>query len=417
MIKPLQVLKELDFERIAGSKGEEKAHKIICEHLDKAGIKYELEPFKLWAFDDGEASIEVENKTIPAMPMGLSDTIVLEGELCYLRNQNELLQKKGMFEGKIVLVNNVVRNVLVAMKEEKVAGFIRISAPNHAETSLSHRQQSRIDGFTPGVTITYDNAEKLLKFVGKKIKVSIKQNTEERTAYNIVATIGKPILDHNLSYMVAHYDSVARSHGSTDNAGGSVSILAAAERLNKLNLKRELKVCFFSGEELGLLGSTAYVETHKEEIEKRAGFVLNVDVAGDIFGTDSMPVLGTNNLMGYVSGIMMEEGHYFSERLDIYSSDGIPFSVYEVPSVSIARFGGKGVSNIHTKDDVAKYCTAEGLEFYAHSAYVIMKRILESAIYPVKKEIDSSLRDRLEKYLWNSRLVKPELQWTPGYKK
>jgi Iap family predicted aminopeptidase len=376
-----------------------------------------LEPFTIWAFDDGKAEICVDGKCFSAMPMGLSDTCTIEGELYYLRHQNELLQKKGMFEGKIVLVNNVGRNVLLAMLEEKVAGFIRISAPNHAETSLSHRQQSRKDGFTPGVTVTYDNAEKLLKYVGKRVKLNINQNTEERTAYNIVATIGKPVLDKSLSYLVAHYDSVARSHGSTDNGGGSVSILAAAEKLNKLNLQRELKVCFFSGEELGLLGSTAYVEAHKDEIEKRAGFVLNVDVAGDIFGTDSMPVLGTNQLMGYVNGIMMEEGYYFSERLDIYSSDGIPFSVYEIPSVSIARFGGKGVSNIHTKDDVAKYCSAEGLDFYVQSAFHIMRRILSSSIYPVKKEIDNSLRDRLEKYLWNSRQVKPELQWTPAYKK
>ena len=95
----------------------------------------------------------------------------------------------------------------------------------------------------------------------------------------------------------------------------------------------------------------------------------------------------------------------------------MPFSVYEIPSVNIARFGGKGVSHIHTKNDVAKYCTAEGLNYYVQASYLLMKHILTSAIFPVKREIDSSLKERIEKYLWNSRQVAPDLKWEAGYKK
>jgi hypothetical protein len=46
-----------------------------------------------------------------------------------------------------------------------------------------------------------------------------------------------------------------------------------------------------------------------------------------------------------------------------------------------------------------------------------MKHILTSAIFPVKREIDSSLKERIEKYLWNSRQVAPDLKWKAGYKK
>ncbi len=417
MIKPLQVLKELDFERLAGSEGEAKGREIIKKHLDEAGIPYVEEPFKLWSFDSGVASLEIDGKEFPAMPFGLSDNGSFTGEFCFVRNANEIIYNKGIWEGKIIMAGSITRNTMLAMNEEKVAGIIRISPPYRTESSLSFRQQSKVDGAVPGVTVTYKTAEKLMNLSGKKITMKIEQNCEERTAYNIVATVGKPVLDNTLTYMVAHLDSVARSHGSTDNAGGSVCILKTAEKLHKLNLKRELKICFFSGEELGLLGSTAYVEEHKEEIQKRAGLVLNVDVAGDSLGTDMMAVIGSQQLLGYANGIMKEQGYLFNEKLDIYSSDGIPFSVYEVPSVNIARFGGKGTFHIHTENDVAKHCTAQGLNYYVETSYLLMKRVLESAIYPVKKEIDGSLRDRIEKYLWNSRQVKPELSWTPGYKK
>ncbi len=417
MIKPLQVLKELDFERLAGSENEEKARNIIKKYLDEAGIPYVEEPFSLWSFDSGKATLKIDDKEYSAMPFGLSDSGSFEGELCFVRNADEIIYNKGIWSGKIILASNITRNAMLAMKEENVAGMIRVSPPYRTETSLSYRQQSKIDGSVPAVTVTYNTAEKLIGKSGSQIKMTIEQSCEERTAYNIIATIGKSVADNTLTYMVAHYDTVARSHGSTDNAGGSVCILRTAEKLHKLNLQRELKVCFFSGEELGLLGSSAYVEAHKEEIQERAGLVLNVDVAGDVLGTDMMAVIGTQQLMGYANGMMKENGYLFNERLDIYSSDGIPFSVYEIPSINIARFGGKGTFHIHTENDVAKHCTAQGLNYYVETSFILMQRILTASIYPVKKEIDGLLRERIEKYLWNSRQVKPELNWTPNYKK
>ncbi len=52
-----QILKELDFERIAGSEGESKAIRIISKHLKKMGIKPKLEEFSIKSFDAGMASV------------------------------------------------------------------------------------------------------------------------------------------------------------------------------------------------------------------------------------------------------------------------------------------------------------------------------------------------------------------------
>jgi len=35
----------------------------------------------------------------------------------------------------------------------------------------------------------------------------------------------------------------------------------------------------------------------------------------------------------------------------------------------------------------------------------------------VRKEIDECLKEKIEKYLWNLTLEKPELHWKPKYRK
>jgi len=57
------------------------------------------------------------------------------------------------------------------------------------------------------------------------------------------------------------------------------------------------------------------------------------------------------------------------------------------------------------------------LENSYRAAAGFLERVLGAEIYPVRKEIDESLRDRIERYLWGSLYVKPELQWMERYRK
>jgi Zn-dependent M28 family amino/carboxypeptidase len=309
------------------------------------------------------------------------------------------------------------RRIHELLKENGVLAFIAISSPHKRATNLSHRQKRYEEGTVPAMTIEYDDAAELLKLSGKPAKITIKQKVEKKKAHNIVVSLGKAKRDDSLTYLVGHYDSVARSHGSTDNAGGTVCLIKAAEYFTQNPPERELKIIFFSGEELGLRGSFAYTQQHEEEIKNRGRLVVNVDVAGDVIGTNTYIFLGSHAHRGYYGGISREAGLMFSERLDIYSSDGVPFAVYEIPSVNLARMNGKGTYFIHTQDDVAEYTDPRGLADLSRAVELILDRTLNADIFPVKKEIDSSLQEKLEKYLWNSTLEKPELKWTEKYKK
>lgn len=78
---------------------------------------------------------------------------------------------------------------------------------------------------------------------------------------NVIATIAGSSLATQIVVLCAHLDAmpnVARSYGADDNASGCAAVLAAASALRHLTLDRTVRLCLFTGEEQGLLGSARY---------------------------------------------------------------------------------------------------------------------------------------------------------------
>jgi aminopeptidase S len=93
---------------------------------------------------------------------------------------------------------------------------------------------------------------------------------------NLIAEVGGPA---NAPWLVigAHSDRVDAGRGATDNASGSATVLALAERFRRRPLAHHrVKVAFWDLEERGLLGSAAYVAQHRE----KPALYINFDVFG-----------------------------------------------------------------------------------------------------------------------------------------
>jgi len=417
MINPYKVVKEIGFERLAGSAGEKKAIKILSGYIQAMDLNPKLESFDLTTFEAGSAIIKVEGKEFAALPYGLNEAAVIKGELAVLENIDIIDYNKGAYEGKIVMCYGFSRGMAPKLKAAGVAGYIGIGSPHRKATSLSHRQSSHKEGYIHSLTISHDDAIELRKFDGKMLSIEIKQNVEKRKAQNIVVDIKGKGFDKNLTLAVGHYDTVAHSVGASDNSGGTVTLLKVAEYFVKKQPQRDLRIVFFSGEELGLLGSQAYVKKHLKEIKDRLKLVVNIDVTGDAIGHDHFNVIGSKELLGYADGITKEIGMVFKSNIDIFSSDGMPFTPYEIPSVNVFRAGGKATSMIHTPDDSVQNVSPRGYDTTIKASINLLDRILNAKVYPVKKEIDKSLKEKIEKYLWNLSYQKPELEWEPKYKK
>jgi len=85
---------------------------------------------------------------------------------------------------------------------------------------------------------------------------------------NIIGTLkGKNKDEKDVIIFNAHYDTVKDSIGANDDGSGVVGVLTAAYVLSQYNFNRTIKFVTFSGEEIGLLGSTNYAKQIYENDE------------------------------------------------------------------------------------------------------------------------------------------------------
>ncbi len=86
----------------------------------------------------------------------------------------------------------------------------------------------------------------------------------------------------------AHHDSVYISPGAVDNAVGVAQLLEVATQLSELNLESTVTFATWGGEELGLLGSQAYIQSYQEDID-----ALDLYINLDSTNLDPSKGLGT----------------------------------------------------------------------------------------------------------------------------
>jgi hypothetical protein len=134
---------------------------------------------------------------------------------------------------------------------------------------------------------------------GKVLSVRTSVLREKRTAYNVVGYlpasgpttgIAKPWIA-----LGAHYDHLGRGEsgrsladkaeagrvhaGADDNASGCAAVLAVGEALAAQPRRRNVMLQFWSAEELGLLGSAAFVNRPPVPMDQLAAY-LNFDMVG-----------------------------------------------------------------------------------------------------------------------------------------
>jgi len=133
----------------------------------------------------------------------------------------------------------------------------------------------------PVISIASEDAAFLRRLIAKgdvKVRLDVQNSFpgpgKER---NVVADI-KGSAPSEMVLLCAHFDSWDPAQGANDNGAGVAAVLEAARifKLLRIQPKHTIRFVFFSGEEQLSNGSRAYVEQHKDELEKIRA-VFNVD--------------------------------------------------------------------------------------------------------------------------------------------
>ncbi len=249
-----------------------------------------------------------------------------------------------------------------------------------------------VAGFAvPGLTIT--------------VKAAVER--ERQTGHNVVAylpattpstTVSKPWV-----VIGAHYDHLGRGttggslatkddagqihHGADDNASGTAAVLAIAEALSKQPRKRNLMVAFWSAEELGLIGSNAFVTTPPVPITEIAAY-LNFDMVGrsadnkltvQATGTAAMwPKLLEQANIAAGFDLVLQEDPYQPTDVSSFNQASV---------ASLAFFTGAHV-DYHKPSDVASKVNYEDLDRIVTFASSITRRLLDMDEAPLFTKVE-----------------------------
>ena len=148
---------------------------------------------------------------------------------------------------------------------------------------------------------------------------------------------------------------------------------------------------------MGLLGSKAHCEIHKEELANYK-FCLNVDMIGVTIGFDIACCTANNSLVNYIKYLGCEVGFPIQVRQGVYSSDSTPFADCGVPAVSFARIAPQGGAVIHSRKDVIDFLEEENYYRTCDFMALFASRLIGSVVFPVEKEIPGNMKEEIEYY-------------------
>jgi hypothetical protein len=119
----------------------------------------------------------------------------------------------------------------------------------------------------------YNQAQQSAPVMSLSIPAIVKPNTPD---YNVIAESKGGDKNH-VVVVDAHLDAIYGA-GMLDNASGSATILDIAQKMKNVNPLNKLRFIWFGGEELGLLGSSYYVNNLTSTELSHIGYDLDADV-------------------------------------------------------------------------------------------------------------------------------------------
>ncbi|MCX7879293.1 MAG: M20/M25/M40 family metallo-hydrolase [Ignavibacteria bacterium] len=277
--------------RLSGSENLENALDWIesvlkTEGFDSVWSEEVLVPKWVRIYEDCEL-IYPRRKVLPVMAFGGSVSTPSNGifaEVLVVKSFDELLQKKELAKGKIVVYNppyegygkTVQYRWLGAIRAAEVGAIAALCRPisplslNNPHTGVMSYNDTVPK--IPFASLTEEDVLLLQRFQDRGITPKIYLKIETRhdglfPSRNLIAQINGSVLPNEIIAFGGHLDSWDVGSGAHDDAGGCIITWESLRLIKELNIKpkRTLRLVFWVNEENGLAGGEKYAELHKSE--------------------------------------------------------------------------------------------------------------------------------------------------------
>lgn len=406
----MDFIEKLSFTRVGGSEEEKKAAELIMEEVNRAGenaerehIRGEYMTFRIPDANVIKCSLLAAGREIPCVPFLRSGNIDRECDLVYLDEASEIdFAGAGNLEGKAVLLNKLTdEKVYKRLVEHKASAFLVMQGKYYLAEGQASLYPRRLrehftrNGLIPGFVISASDALRLVQEGVGKLHLTLEQEDREPESRNICAVIEGTDLKEESIVLTAHYDSVPVGTGSWDNATGTTALLAIFRHFAAHPARRTLRFVWCGSEELGLLGSKAYVE-QKEELLEKIGFCFNFDMCGTVLGANKICVTGEKELQTFVEQYCKITGYSAEIGVGVHSSDSAPFCDKEIPALGLSR--ETSTAEIHTIHDLLPTLSEKAMGRNVEFAIRIIRDVANAAVLPVKKGMPEDTKKELDRF-------------------
>jgi hypothetical protein len=291
----------------------------------------------------------------------------------------------------------------------RTADFVRLGSPGPAIPVLQ-LARDRLHAAVPAIATWQAETDATLApsshATGVRATLSVRGRTEERAPVNVIGVVPgfDPALRDEVVVIGAHVDHMGELPfrdvfypGADDNASGTAVVLELARAVTRSETqpRRTLVFAAWNAEELGLVGSFAYVDAPLHPLDRTVA-AFSVDMVGD--GEPGLLVYGGLDHPGIVE--TMEAGAAMLGLppwpiLPVPASSGsdhAPFAFAGVPAVLLLTPRFEDHLAYHSPGDTPAVVSAETLEAAAKLAWAAVRPLARGDEPPAAAAATAALR-------------------------
>ncbi len=296
----MRVLADEIGSRFAGTPSEKEAIEYMVSKLKEYGYENaHADPYTYYGWERGPVRLEMTEpyqREFEAISLAMSPGGEIRGEVIDLGTGSpeefEAVDPKEV-EGKIVICSSATspkgkrvhrRTKYGYAVEYGAIGFIFMNHnPGQLTPTGSLRPSYKMGGEIPGVGVSLETGSLMLRLAGDKpLKVKIKDGSKvipDTESANVVAEL--PGKKDEWIVIGGHFDGHDIAQGAMDNLSGAAVTIELARALKRFEgrFRRSIRFVCFSCEEIGVTGSTCYVDKHQDEM-KDVAIMVNLELGG-----------------------------------------------------------------------------------------------------------------------------------------
>lgn len=211
----------------------------------------------------------------------------------------------------------------------------------------------------PQAIVAREDAQRLARDLAAGQRIRVRLNLPNRiggaaVGQNVVAEIRGRERPNEFVVLGAHLDSFELGTGALDNGCNAALVIEAARdiHLTGLRPKRSIRFVLFSGEEQGMLGSWAYVRTHREELDHTDAAIIFDEGSGRVtgFSLGGRQELNSEVLRQALAPVNSWGANRFTDDA-ILGTDNLDFLLEGVPNLVANQEEANYVANYHASSD------------------------------------------------------------------